>query len=140
MQIKSNATVEANKLASVYSVCNTQFDINHSGIITVTKDILGGSVKSLTIEPGKYRVIFNTVYSVTSWQSIHIDYYTKSGKRIEVHNTANGITGVSLETVTHEVDLTDIGNYDNDTNSPFTVWVYLGSYREGGTIIFEAID
>ena len=130
--------IEPNKLVSVYSFCNTQFDIYHSGATTVTKDVLGSSSGYFTIEPGKYRVTFKTVYHSSSfWVPISVTYVTKSGEQRTVNNTANGTGNDFLETVTHEIDFSNIGNYHNQ---PFTIWVYLGSYGEGGTIIFEAID
>ena len=140
MQIKSNAMAQANKTVNVFTAGYFDFDIRHSLVTTVTKDILGSNRGYLTIEPGKYRVTFNSIYDSISWHNMYINYYTKSGEQIQVRNTADGISGINLETVTHEVDFTNIGDYNNDTDQPFTVFVSLGTYREGSTIIFEAID
>lgn len=142
MTINSNAMVEPNKIVNISNVIgHFDFNIRHSGVTAVTKDILGGSGSFLTIEPGKYRVTFNSVYTGVVWLSMNINYYTKSGEQRYVHNTVYSNSS-PLETVTHEVDFTNIGNYNSNSLYPFMISCYINnnSFGEYGTIIFEAID
>ncbi len=138
ININSDVIMESNKIINIFSAGYLDnFDIRHSGITEITREMFPmGINKFFTIEPGKYRVTFQAVKDYSNdFEASHIVFYQQSGASKFIYNTADGNYGnISLETVTHEIDFSNIGNFNNTLNRPYQILIIISS-----KIIFEPL-
>ena len=138
--------VEPNKLVSVYSFCNMQFDIYHSGTTVFTiysVEVINPDNTELTIEPGRYRISYESDYDShkKDYVRMFVSYYTNDNKFKVIANTVDGTnTGTHLQTVSHIVDFSDIKVTGSSGAYQITVALKMFYNSLPGTITFEAID